>query len=166
MSHDIMLQQKAELADLNEDEKSQLWKYAVILYSAALPFVFMMPFLFYFTQMNHDVLCTLAENGFAAMDAAKKATYNTTTDCVIEPKISTGASSAYLQCQNQYNLDPSLASCKEIAGWRWPAYLCSIFVPQVFILVEFAFNRIQMPAKMIWLPILLCFLYLLTTLIG
>lgn len=71
---------------MNDDEKSHVWKYAVILYSVALPFVFMMPFLFYFTQMNHDVLCRLAENGYAAMSAANKANYDKSTDCVLESK--------------------------------------------------------------------------------
>ena len=53
-----------------------------------------------------------------------------------------------------------------MAGWRWPAYLCSIFVPQAFVIVEFFFNRIQMPAHLFWIPVLICTAYLVLSFAG
>lgn len=53
----MRLQKKAEKVELSEDEMSRLWNPAVTLYSVSLPLIFLAPALFYFTDLNKDVLC-------------------------------------------------------------------------------------------------------------
>jgi hypothetical protein len=53
-----------------------------------------------------------------------------------------------------------------LAGWRKPFYLASIYTPILFALIEFCFNRIEMPPKTVFLQVGLSLGYLLITFLG
>ena len=46
--------------ELREEEKSKIWKQAFKMYAVFAPFVFIVPILFYSTEMQRDVICQLA----------------------------------------------------------------------------------------------------------
>jgi hypothetical protein len=53
-----------------------------------------------------------------------------------------------------------------LAGWRKPFYLASIYTPVFFALIEFCFNRIEMPPKTVFLQVGLSLGYLWITFLG
>jgi len=63
-SAQAFIKKKAEQLQLNEGELSNLWSTSVTLYSVSLPLIFVSVFVYCFTDMDADILCQLASNGY------------------------------------------------------------------------------------------------------
>ena len=51
---------KKVLTSLPEEDQSQTWRTAVLLYNTSLPLVMTVPILVYATDVRYDVVCALA----------------------------------------------------------------------------------------------------------
>ena len=49
----------------DEQQPWTAWRRSIRLYAISVSFIFILPFLFYFTRLQHDVLCQLVYEGFA-----------------------------------------------------------------------------------------------------
>lgn len=57
------------------------WRRSIRLYAISVSFIFILPFLFYFTRLQHDVLCQLVYEGY---EADKTACSNTTLPTLVD----------------------------------------------------------------------------------
>lgn len=51
---------------IDEEQPWTAWKRAIRLYAASVTMIFVLPFLFYFTKLQKDVMCQLAYEGYGA----------------------------------------------------------------------------------------------------
>lgn len=56
------------ISELPEEDRSTMWRPAIMLYTVSTPFVWMSLILFYATDMQHDILCVLAKLGNSGQD--------------------------------------------------------------------------------------------------
>ena len=94
----------------------------------------------------------MAEMGFAVGNYTLP---QCTTVDPLPTLIQNDASTLYWQCINDTHVnmkqDLTLVECyKGLAGWRWPVYLMTIYVPMAFVIVEFFLNRIEIPSRFIF----------------
>ena len=114
-----------EDVELPEEEVTTYWRLALVAYSLALPLVCASPIQYHWTNMKKDVNCNLVQLA--------------NTD---QPDL-------YHTCMVEYEEDP--ARWNEMAHWRHPAYLLSMYAPCFFLLVEISVNQLNLHWKHIGL---------------
>ncbi len=68
------------LASLSEEDQSQTWRTAVLLYNISLPLVMAVPILVYATDIRYDVVCILSNlsNSTITIDSCQALMFNGT----------------------------------------------------------------------------------------
>merc|ERR1711908_95333 len=115
-------QHSDEVENLPEEDRSTMWRPAIVLYSLSAPLVWLSLILFYSTNMQPDILCTLAKLG-----SNNKTSFNETI-CILKPTLN----------DTLYSNDALVKS----AGWRWGMYQAGLIIPCIMNVVEMCLNRL------------------------
>lgn len=65
----------------------------------------------------------------------------------------------YAKCSAFTDLNP----CIMAAGFRWPVFQLSIYMPAAFLCIEMAFNRLILDRRHVVFPIMIALVYLIAT---
>ena len=57
-----------EIENLPDEDRSTMWRSAIMMYTISTPLVWITLILYYATSMNSDILCTLANLGLKSDD--------------------------------------------------------------------------------------------------
>jgi len=106
-----------EVEQLPEDERSTMWRSAIMLYTVSTPLVWISLILFYATRMKADILCDLSKLG-----TSTKASFNITA------------------CYASEN--PFTTANYDNAGWRWIMFQVGLIIPCVVNVIEMCLNRL------------------------